>query len=173
MVRKKAAGSSKRQKNEQSAAQERLIDALRLHIRARGNDYLKDPNITSIGIGPKNGDGPLSLQFTVGTKTSVGLESLGTKPIPDSIMLPDGTAVLTDVIERSYDKAFELVGPETLDERRVRRDPIQPGISISHPDGTAGTIGLIVFDRATGAPCVLSNWHVLHGNSGTIGDEVV
>jgi endonuclease G len=30
-----------------------------------------------------------------------------------------------------------------------------------------------VFDRETGAPCVLSNWHVLHGNTGAVGDDVV
>ena len=172
MARKKAVGS-KRQKTAKSVAQEPLIEALRLHIRARGNDYLKDPNITSVGIGPKNGDGPISLQFTVGTKTSVGLEALGSEAIEPSITLPDGTVVLTDVIQRSYDKAFDLVGPQALDDRRVRRDPIQPGISVSHPEGTAGTIGLVVFDRATGAPCVLSNWHVLHGNQGRIGDAVV
>ena len=171
---KKTTGSrAKTARAAAAAEQDTLIEALRLHIRARGNDYLKDPNITSVGIGPKNGDGPLSLQFTVGTKTSVGLEALGTRAIPDSVTLPDGTVVLTDVIQRSYDKAFELVAEQVLDERKVRRDPIQPGISISHPAGTAGTIGLIVFDRETGAPCVLSNWHVLHGNEGTIGDSVV
>jgi endonuclease G len=172
MARKKAV-VGKRQKTAKAVTQDPLIEALRLHIRARGNDYLKDPNITSVGIGPKNGDGPISLQFTVGTKTSVGLEALGSEAIEPSITLPDGTVVLTDVIERSYDKAFDLVGPQALDDRRVRRDPIQPGISVSHPEGTAGTIGLIVFDRATGAPCVLSNWHVLHGNQGRIGDAVV
>jgi endonuclease G len=150
------------------------MEALRAHVRAKANDYLKDPNVTSVGVGLKNGDGPISLQFTVGTKASgLELEALDTEPIPTEVRLPDGTIVPTDVIERSYRRAFELVEAETLDERRVRRDPIQPGISISHPNGTAGTLGLIVFDRETGAPCVLSNWHVLHGNTGTVGDDVV
>ncbi|HYJ84270.1 MAG TPA: DNA/RNA non-specific endonuclease [Allosphingosinicella sp.] len=150
-----------------------LIEALRSHVRAKGNDYLKDPNITSIGVGLKNGDGPISLQFTVGEKGASALESLDTTEIPATIVLADGTVVPTDVIERSYKPAFELVDVEALDERKVRRDPIRPGISISHPQGTAGTIGLIVFDRISGAPCVLSNWHVLHGNRGAIGDPVV
>ena len=48
--------------------------------------------------------------------------------------------------------------------RRHRRDPVQPGISISHALVSAGTIGAIVFDRTTGAPCILSNWHVLAGS---------
>ncbi|MEA3015502.1 MAG: endonuclease mitochondrial [Sphingomonadales bacterium] len=152
----------------------KLIAALREHVRAKANEYLKDSNITSVGIGLKNGDGPISLQFTVGRKASgLELEALDTEALPESITLPDGTMVPTDVIERSYRKSFELVQPETVNERRQRRDPIQPGISISHPSGTAGTIGLIVYDRATGAPCVLSNWHVLHGNRGAVGDAIV
>lgn len=150
-----------------------LVEALRSHVRAKGNDYLKDPNITSVGVGLKNGTGPVSLQFTVGEKGASALESLDTTEIPPTIILADGTVVPTDVIERSYKPGFELVEVETLDERKARRDPIQPGISISHPKGTAGTIGLIVFDRVSGAPCVLSNWHVLHGNRGAIGDPVV
>jgi endonuclease G len=48
-----------------------------------------------------------------------------------------------------------------------------PGISISHVDGTAGTIGAIVYDNDTGKPCVLSNWHVLQGSSGEINDQIV
>jgi endonuclease G, mitochondrial len=155
------------------AAATKLASALRAHIRAKGNDYLKDPNVTSVGVGLKNGNGPISLQFTVGKKLSVGLEDIGTQLIPKTITLPDGTVVVTDVLERSYERAFELVEPETLDDRRVRRDPMQPGISVSHPDGSAGTIGGIVFDRVTGAPCILSNWHVLHGDTGAIGDTVV
>ncbi|HET9639963.1 MAG TPA: DNA/RNA non-specific endonuclease [Allosphingosinicella sp.] len=154
-------------------AQDRLIEALRSHVRAKGNDYLKDPNITSVGVGLKNGSGPVSLQFTVGEKGTSALENLDTTEIPASITLADGTVVPTDVIERSYKPAYQVVEVEALDDRKVRRDPIQPGISISHPKGTAGTIGLIVFDRVSGAPCVLSNWHVLHGNRGAIGDPVV
>lgn len=158
-----------------AAGPDKLIEALRSHIRAKGNDYLKDPNITSVGVGLKNGTGPVSLQFTVGQKggSALELEALGTTEIPSTITLADGTLIPTDVIQRSYKPAFELVEAETLDERKIRRDPILPGISIAHPKGTAGTIGLIVFDRATGAPCVLSNWHVLHGNRGAIGDPVV
>lgn len=164
-----AKASKRRETNRKDA----LIEALRSHVRAKGNDYLKDPNITSVGVGLKNGSGPISLQFTVGEKGASALESLDTTEIPATITLADGTVVPTDVIERSYKPAFELVEVEALDERKVRRDPIQPGISISHPKGTAGTIGLIVFDRSSGAPCVLSNWHVLHGNRGAIGDPVV
>jgi endonuclease G, mitochondrial len=38
---------------------------------------------------------------------------------------------------------------------------------------SAGTIGCIVYDRTNGTPYILSNWHVLHGPEGVIGDEIV
>lgn len=147
-------------------------EALRRFIRAKGADYLKDPNITSIGIGLKNGDGPVSLQFTVGVKGDSAIETLGSARIPDAIEV-DGVMIPTDVIQRSYTPSFRIVHPEQMDARRERIDPLRPGVSVSHVNGTAGTIGLIVYDRATGAPCILSNWHVLHGNRGNVGDVIV
>lgn len=149
-----------------------MTEALRRHVRARGPDYLKDPNITSVGIGRKNGDGPISLQFTVGEKGDSAIETLGSRRIPEVIEV-EGRTIPTDVIQRDYRPAFDIVAAESLDDRRVRIDPIRPGISIGHTKVSAGTIGLIVFDRATGAPCVLSNWHVLHGNQGAIDDPIV
>lgn len=147
-------------------------DDLRRHIRAKGADYLKDPNITSVGIGLKNGNGAVCLQFTVGRKGESALESLSTTRIPEMIDI-DGTAVPTDVIERSYGPSYNLVSPEQLDLRKQRIEPILPGVSVAHIAETAGTIGLIVFDRSTGSPCILSNWHVLNGNSGRVGDAIV
>ncbi|MDX3899304.1 MAG: DNA/RNA non-specific endonuclease [Sphingobium sp.] len=147
-------------------------EALRRFIRARGADYLKDPNITSIGIGRKNGDGPVCLQFTVGVKGDSAIETLGSTRIPEMIEI-DGVKVSTDVIQRSYSPAFKIVEPEQMDARRERVDPIRPGVSVSHIAGTAGTLGLVVYDRASGAPCILSNWHVLHGNGGSVGDMIV
>lgn len=147
-------------------------EALRRHIRAKGADYLKDPNITSVGIGLKNGNGPICIQFTVGEKGESAIEALGSPRIPVSIEV-DGKTVLTDVIERSYRPSYRIVEAEQMDRRRERVDPVQPGISVSHIAGSAGTLGLVVFDRATGQPCILSNWHVLHGNGGQIGDTIV
>ncbi|MGV1754930.1 DNA/RNA non-specific endonuclease [Agrobacterium sp. CG674] len=147
-------------------------DDLRRHIRAKASDYLKDPNITSVGIGLKNGDGAVCLQFTVGRKGESALESLPTTRIPEMIDV-DGTPVPTDVIERSYGPSYTLVTAEQLDLRKQRIDPIRPGVSVAHIAESAGTIGLVVFDRSTGSPCILSNWHVLNGNGGRIGDAIV
>lgn len=145
---------------------------LRNFIRTKGEEYLKDPNITSIGIGRKNGTGPISIQFTVTEKGDSAIEKLGSQRIPKTIEV-DGHEVLTDVIQRHYRPSYQLVEAGQLDARRQRLDPVQPGISVSHLLGSAGTVGLIVFDRATGAPCILSNWHVLHGRLGKVGDVIV
>ncbi len=61
------------------------MEALRRHIRAKGTEYLSDPNITSVGIGHKNGDGPICIQFTVSAKGDSVIESLLTKRIPETI----------------------------------------------------------------------------------------
>lgn len=150
-----------------------LRKALRRYVRARGADYLRDPNVTSVGVGRKNGDGEVGLVFTVGQKaeTSV-IESLGSRELPSEIEI-EGFTVVTDVLERSFEPSFKLVNAEAGSILKSRLDPVVPGASVSHVDGTAGTLGVIVFDGETGAPCILSNWHVLHGNTGEIGDPIV
>ena len=154
-----------------------LVEALREFIRTEGSTYLQDPNVTSIGVGYKVRDGKrtneLSIQFTVDTKAKPeALSALDTEPLPKTIEIA-GVAVPTDVLERSYQPSFKIVPEATPSDRKVRIDPVRPGVSVGHPSITAGTIGAIVYDTDTGQPCVLSNWHVLHANNGTIGDVVV
>lgn len=148
------------------------MEALRRHIRAKGTEYLSDPNITSVGIGHKNGDGPICIQFTVSAKGDSVIESLLTKRIPETIEV-EGQEFPTDVIQRTFHPSYKMVETEQLDDRRKRVDPIRPGVSVSHIAETAGTLGLVVFDRTTGVACILSNWHVLHGNNGRVGDTIV
>jgi hypothetical protein len=81
--------------------------------------------------------------------------------IPKSL---DG--VETDVIE-----VGELVAQPT---RTERWRPAPPGVSIGHYQITAGTFGVVVRDRATGNPLILSNNHVLaNSNDGQIGDAIL
>jgi endonuclease G, mitochondrial len=155
-----------------------LLAALRRFIRTEGEAYLRDPNISSIGIGYKITDGrrtpELAVQFTVNEKKSAPeeLEALGTTPVPETITV-DGVAVPTDVLERSYEPAFRVVPEPVAVDRKVRIDPIVPGVSVGNVHVSAGTIGGVVYDRADGTPYVLSNWHVLHGPRGRLGDDVV
>ncbi|WP_227268407.1 DNA/RNA non-specific endonuclease [Roseobacter weihaiensis] len=150
-----------------------LMRDLRRFIRTRGTTYLRDPNVTSIGIGRKNGDGEISVVFTVREKLGVSaLESLGSKVLPERIDT-NGRSVPTDVVQRSYKPSYTIVERGPASALKSRLDPLVPGASVSHPDGTAGTLGAIVFDATSGAPCILSNWHVLHGETGQIGDRIV
>ena len=59
---------------------------------------------------------------------------------------------------------------------RLGRYPVNPlvgGISVGNPQGSAGTLGMVVWDTKDGAPCILSNWHVLSGVPGSrIGQPV-
>ena len=156
-----------------ASKEDKLKRALRGFVRSRGADYLQDPNVTSIGIGRKNGHGEVCLVFSVRVKgQGSALEALGTTELPATIQI-DGNAVPTDVIERDYEPSYSLITPQNSNRRRQRQNPIQPGISVSHVNGSAGTLGGIVYDADTGAPCILSNWHVLHKSGGAIGDAIV
>ena len=92
--------------------------------------------------------------------------------MPESITI-NGVEVPTDVLERRYEPAFRVVAEPVTVERKVRLDPIVPGVSVGNVHVSAGTIGGVVYDRADGTPYVLSNWHVLHGPDGDLGDDVV
>lgn len=162
---------------EAASDNEQMLASLRQFIRTKGAAYLEDPNITSIGVGHKVVDGKatgeISLQFTVGEKVAPeALDSLNTKPIPDTIMV-DGIPVQTDVIERDYRPSFRAVAEVEPPPTKVRLDPIRPGVSVGNIHSSAGTIACIVYDRHDGTPLVLSNWHVLHGDTGALGDVVV
>jgi endonuclease G len=163
----------KRSKGHKTVSMEKLREV----VQHRAEGFLQDKNITSIGIGYKESEGKrtneLAIQFTVRKKVpDTQLESIGTTPIPKTIDV-GGIAVPTDVLEREYKPAHELVKSTTKDIRKQRLATVQPGISVSHPSGSAGTLGLIVYDTHTGAQCMLSNWHVLHTPQGVLGDVVV
>ena len=158
-----------------------IPEELKQFVRNEADKFLSQSNINSIGIGYKEVDGKktkeLTIQFTVDQKSvPEGLEALGTTELPKSINI-NGVEYSTDVIQRSYKtslKAVELSSKiETSFQRKSFADPIMPGISISHPTLTAGTTGCVVYDATTGEELILSNWHVLQGLQGQIGDEIV
>jgi len=89
------------------------MESLKNFVRSRGVDYLRDPNISSVGIGYKIKDGKMtneiSVQFTVNQKSQPEmLESVGTHLIPASFEI-DGMIVPTDVLERTYEASFNVV----------------------------------------------------------------
>lgn len=177
MPKKKSRVARRKSQSAQKPPSSSKIDLLREYVRAEGVGFLNDPNINSVGIGYKLENGVptnrLAVQFTVDRKLDhPELEAIGSNPIPPSVKWK-GEEIPTDVIERKYEPSYRVVRPEAKDVRKQRLGTLVAGISISHPKGTAGTLGLIVYDSGTGRPCVLSNWHVLHTPDGKLGDYVV
>lgn len=153
------------------------MEALRNYVRNNSARFLNDPNITSVGIGYKIKDGQrsgeLAIQFTVGCKVQPeDVKRLNSQPIPNSINV-GGKDIPTDVLERSFKASYVKVTLEGKDQRKVRLDPLIPGVSIGNPTTSAGTIGCFVRERQSKRTVLLSNWHVLHGTSGSIGIDIV
>ena len=150
--------------------------AIQAAVRQVADEYLKDPNINSVGVGHKLTDGKptgeLALQFTVGQKVAPEvLEAVATRPIPESITA-NGITFTTDVVEREFRRHPVAVDTNPKPERKRRLDPMMPGVSIGHVRTTAGTLGCLVREDESGQTRVLSNWHVLNGETGELGDAI-
>ena len=143
------------------------IEALEEFVRDNARKFLEDPNITSVGVGFKVSKGTRTkqhcIQFTVHKKVAeTAIEDLGSTLIPKTVRI-GSTDVPTDVLERNFVPSYMLLKAAPVkDKRKQRLATLAPGISVSNFRGTAGTLGLIVFDAKDGTPYMLSNWHVLH-----------
>ncbi|GAF02285.1 DNA/RNA non-specific endonuclease [Saccharicrinis fermentans] len=146
-------------------------------VRKHAPSYLKQANVNSVGLAYKIENGKrtdqLAIQFTVCKKVALeSLESINEVPIPASFQV-DGKDIPSDIIERDYDINPVKMIDKTKGLRKQFLDPILPGCSIGHPTISAGTAGCVVFDKYNGEEYILSNWHVLQGSRGNIGDRVV
>jgi endonuclease G len=175
---RRGAAKSKRGVGTTKPISRKFMEGLKLFVRTEGVVFLNDKNISSVGIGYKWKDGKptnqLCIQFTVAEKASSAeaIEALGSNEIPKFIKVGK-VEVPTDVIQRTYERAYKVVAERTGSDRKTRIDPVVPGVSVANEKETAGTLGCIVFDRDDGSKYILSNWHVLHGPQGNIGDRVV
>lgn len=142
--------------------------------------WLRRPGVTGVDVGFKIKDDKLTddlaIRVHVARKIAVG-ELASTEIFNESGKAPKKIGGFpVDVIEGQYGpSATALAEPMVLEdadedaiagiERITAFDPLLGGISCGNPRVTAGTIGAIVFDRATCRPMILSNWHVLAGAS--------
>lgn len=82
----------------------------------------------------------------------------------------------SDVQEVGKIKALKMlprIKPNYVDDRLINQRPTPCGVSIGHPDITAGTMGAVVEDPWNHGKLILSNNHVLaNSNKGTIGDDI-
>ncbi len=139
--------------------------------------FLEQDNVTSVGVGYKIKNNKktkeLCIQFTVGEKVALEfLESEGLEELPKSFNV-GGVNVPTDVLVRTYKTSANSTYNAENVNRKTKIDPIFPGASIGHPEISAGTAGCVVYDSVNGKEYMLSNWHVLHGEYGSIGDTIV
>jgi endonuclease G len=157
------------------------MESLRDFVRKEASRFLKEKNVTSVGVGYKVKNGKptkeICIQFTVDKKAAPeALESIKTTELPKSFII-DGVEVPTDVVQRNFETSFREIKIEAKLQAAAPRksavDPIVPGVSIGHPGISAGTAGCVVYDAASGTSYILSNWHVLNGEDGQIGDPIV
>lgn len=163
------------------AGQTDRMEALGRYVRRTAATWLRQPNVTSMGVGVKIRDGEptgeICIQFTVGRKAGLdSLGELGLRELPGSLVI-DGEEVATDVVERNYATDARTVNvlarQRAAAPRKSAVDPVVPGVSIGHPATGAGTAGCVCYDAVDGTPYILANWHVLHGPGGRLGDPIV
>jgi len=123
------------------------------------------PEVTGVDIGPK---------YTNSTKTRKLVVRVhvrrkhSERRVPSSQLIPTSfLGVQSDVVQALYRSHSDTSQAPT-----DRFDTIRPGISVGNIKASAGTLGLIVFDRATGDACLLSAAHVLAGPEGVAGDPI-
>jgi hypothetical protein len=131
--------------------------------------YIHRDNVTGVDVGFKYvDDQPTdSIAVRIHVKEKIAETALEAAEIfPDEI-----NGVPVDVIPANYHinmapgpgVTAKPAAETSMAPRAEARNPIQPGISVGHPDVTFGTIGCFVRDTMTGKLCILSNWHVLAG----------
>ncbi|ABU58722.1 chymotrypsin family serine protease [Roseiflexus castenholzii] len=139
----------------------------RLMVRRLAPSFLYNPayRVSMVDFGipirAEAADERPTIRFHVPQKLSrTQLERAGIEAVPRQI-----GEFVTDVIEGAYVPHiwnwWYPPQPPT-GGARARHDPMRGGISISVArDYSAGTLGGLVRDRATGELMILSNWHVL------------
>ena len=129
--------------------------------------WLSSPNIVGMAYGRKIVHNQITedpaIVIYVMKKMSKGL-------LPFSELLPrkiyvGGDHIHVDVVE---------TGPIYPLSFTARERPAPSGISIGHPNVTAGTLGCLVKDLSDSSLCILSNNHVLaDSNAASIGDNII
>ncbi len=134
-------------------------------LRIQYQDFLLAlPNVVGVGIGHKK---------TGGNKLeTLGLVTLVRAKMPvDS--LPKGAAIPSELDGFQTD-VVEVGHLRVMTSRLDRWRPAVGGISTGHFQVTAGTLGCLVYDLASGEPLILSNNHVLaNSNACSIHDPIL
>lgn len=119
------------------------------------------PNVNGVGIGYKVSNGVVTDELSV-----ICLVTKKTSNLPQAALIPSAVdGVVTDVVQVGEIVALANTG---------RYRPALGGVSIGHYSITAGTLGVVVRDKATGTRLILSNNHVLaNSNDANLGDAIL
>ncbi|MEQ3709759.1 MAG: hypothetical protein ABNH38_09615 [Tateyamaria sp.] len=151
-------------------------------------EWMRRPGVTAVDVGFKIKDkvmtDDVALRVHVARKKPVADLSSSEVFNTTGKSLTKQGGFPVDVIEGDYapaDVSTDRVALEDLMgevgvgiERTTAFNPLVGGISCGNPRVTAGTLGAIVFDRASCRPMILSNWHVLAGGSAAaVGEDIL
>jgi hypothetical protein len=125
---------------------------------------LSKPNVVGVGTGYKEVRGRRTDEICVVALVRQKIPKAG---LPPEALVPTKLeGVSTDVMQVGELKA--------LASRTERQRPVPGGVSVGHYKITAGTLGCVVRDRATGNRLILSNNHVLaNSNDARPGDPIL
>ncbi len=127
----------------------------------------KNPNVVGLSYGRKVVKGQITDDPALVVYV---IKKMPKAFLPPSQLLPrkvyvGGDYLHVDVVETG------LLNPLAF---TARERPAPSGISIGHPNITAGTLGCLVEDLTDGTTCILSNNHVIADqNAAGIGDDII
>ncbi|MFB7196237.1 hypothetical protein [Streptomyces sp. NPDC056240] len=138
-------------------------------VADEASPWVSGPNIEGLGVSMKREDGHLTdrLALVAYVDRKLPVDQIPEKRrIPDFVPIPEAGEIETDV---------QAIGKMHLDSYTERTRPTSPGYSLSHIDGSAGTLGCLVKKLEDPANVyILSNSHVLaRSGRGTEGDAIL
>lgn len=137
-----------------------------------GQALMQQRNVVGVGVGYRTSRGCVSDELSV---VVLVRRKLPPAALSDGDLVPQEViGVRTDVIEVGdlrplLPGSFGAQGAPT-----DRYRPAPGGVSLGHFQITAGTLGCVVQDRASGRPLILSNNHVMaNSNAASPGDPIL
>ena len=132
------------------------------------SQLMANPNVTGVGVGYKSVNGKRTEDVCI--RIYVSKKRPKQELRPEEVLPESVEGIPVDVIEAT----FEIQQGDSEEHRR-RRNPLVGGISIGNLTlGGSGTLGVSVFDNASGEDMLLSNWHVLCGRFDcSVGEAVI
>ncbi len=125
---------------------------------------MRMPNVIGVGTGYKNSAGRRTGELCIVALVTQKIPRAGLDA--DSLVPKSIGGISTDVIQVGFIRAQQA--------RTDRWRPVLGGVSIGHYQVTAGTLGCMVRDNASGERLILSNNHVLaNSNDASLGDAIL